>query len=179
MDFSRLSSLSLGEWICVAFLFVAIIEVLIFAMIDCFNGRPLPTKHRFSFGDMSVITDETRITVNELEVLYELFKKLSSSIIDDGSIHKEEFQLALFRIPYGENLFLDKVYASYQQKKNGVFEFDEFVHALNVFHPYAPIDDKIDFALRLYDLGQTGFIEREKVKQMVIAIMMESDLKVT
>ncbi|KAL6279097.1 hypothetical protein ACE6H2_015978 [Prunus campanulata] len=26
----------------------------------------------------------------------------------------EEFQLALFRTPYGENLFLDRVYASYQ-----------------------------------------------------------------
>ncbi|CAB4273275.1 unnamed protein product [Prunus armeniaca] len=74
----------------------------------------------------------------------------------------DEFQLALFRTPYGENLFLDK-----------------FVHALNVFHPYAPMDDKIDFAFRLYDLRQTGFIEREEVKQMVIAIMMESDWKLS
>ncbi|CAB4320744.1 unnamed protein product [Prunus armeniaca] len=76
---------------------------------------------------------------------------------------QEEFQLALFRTPYGENLFLDR-----------------FVHALNVFHPYASADDKIVvIAFRLYDLRQTGFIEREEVKQMVIAIMMESDLKLS
>lgn len=36
---------------------------------------------------------------------------LSCSIIDDGLIHKEELQLALFQTPYGENLFLDRVNA--------------------------------------------------------------------
>ncbi|PON96049.1 EF-hand domain pair [Trema orientale] len=112
MDFTRSSSLTLGERICAAFIpFVAIVEVLILAVTDCFNCCPLPKKPRYQyqFKDLARLADETRFSVNEVEALYELFKKLSSSIIDDGSIHKEELQLALFQTPYGENLFLDRV----------------------------------------------------------------------
>ncbi|KAH9326958.1 hypothetical protein KI387_007136, partial [Taxus chinensis] len=116
-------------------------------------------------------------SINEVEALYELFKKLSSS--DDGLIHKEEFQLALFRNTTKETLFADRVFDLFDIKRNGVIEFEDFVRSLSVFHPLAPQEDKIDFAFRLYDLKQTGYIEREEIKQMITAILSESDMEVT
>ncbi|KAB1219800.1 Calcineurin B-like protein 10 [Morella rubra] len=180
MNSSRSSSLTLGERICAAFIpFVAIIEVLMFAMAECFECRPRPKKRGYGFEDLARLANETMFTVNEIEALFELYKKLSCSIIDDGLIHKEELQYALFKTPCGESLFVDRVFDLFDAKKNGVIEFEEFVRALSVFHPYAPVDAKIDFAFRLYDLRQTGFIEHEEVKQMVIAILMESDMQLS
>ncbi|KAJ6868064.1 calcineurin B-like protein 4 isoform X1 [Populus alba x Populus x berolinensis] len=114
------------------------------------------------------------ITVSEVEALYELFKKLSSSVIDDGLIHKEELQLALFRNKNKRNLFADRIFDLFDVKRNGVIEFGEFVRSLGVFHPYAPVEDKIHYYMIYGKLVSLN--EKRRLKEMVMALLHESDL---
>ncbi|KAF5947113.1 hypothetical protein HYC85_017341 [Camellia sinensis] len=100
------------------------------------------TKWTPGYKEPTILAAETTFTVSEVEALYELFKKLSGSVIDDGHIHT--------------------IFDLFDMKRNGVIEFGEFVRSLGVFHPNAPVADKIAFAFRLYDLRNTGFIEREE-----------------
>ncbi|XP_058786782.1 calcineurin B-like protein 4 isoform X5 [Vicia villosa] len=107
------------------------------------------------YEDPTVLASETpceyppslTVTVSEVDALYELYLKLSNSIIQDGLIHKEEFQLALFRNENQKNLFADRIFDLFDVKRNGVIEFGEFVRSLGVFHPNAPLEDKIAYEM--------------------------------
>ncbi|GAU29265.1 hypothetical protein TSUD_204590, partial [Trifolium subterraneum] len=98
-------------------------------------------------------------SVNDVEALFELFKSISGSVVDDGLI--------------------SKIFDLFDVKRRGVIDFSDFVRALNVFHPNAPQEIKIDFSFKLYDLDNTGFIERDEVKQMINALLCESEIKLS
>ncbi|XP_062146601.1 calcineurin B-like protein 7 [Alnus glutinosa] len=133
-------------------------------------------KLRIKDKNPAVLASQTHFNVTEVETLYELFMKLSSSIVNDGVISKEEFQLGLFRNSKHQSLFADRIFQLFDSKHDGVIEFGEFVRSLSVFHPEAPQAEKVAFSFQLYDIWQTGFIEREEVKEMLLALLKESDM---
>lgn len=126
--------------------------------------------------DFSILASETPFTVREVEILKELYKKLSTVIVKNGLIQKEELHFALFRNRNKRNLFVDRMFDLFDVNQNGHIEFGEFIRSLAIFHPKTPKADKIKYAFKLYDLRHTGYIEREELKEMVLMILVESDL---
>ncbi|KOM44863.1 hypothetical protein LR48_Vigan06g016900 [Vigna angularis] len=123
--------------------------------MGCFHSkvREIPMEDPFA------LASETAFSVSDVEALYELFKNISRSVTDDGLI--------------------SKIFDLFDVKKKGVIDFGDFVRALNVFHPSAPMEVKIDFSFKLYDLDNTGFIERHEVKQMINALLCEAEIKLS
>ncbi|KAH8976022.1 hypothetical protein BDL97_01G191600 [Sphagnum fallax] len=134
------------------------LDYVIKLIMGCFHSEGVRTTPP-GYEDPTVLAEETAFSVSEVEALYELFQKISSSVIDDGLIHK--------------------VFQLFDVKQNGVIEFGEFVRSLSVFHPCAQNEDKMEFAFKLYDLHQTGYIEREEVKEMLHALLSESDMNLS
>ncbi|XP_037493810.1 calcineurin B-like protein 4 isoform X3 [Jatropha curcas] len=122
----------------------------------------LCTKQRIKHKDPTVLASPTYFTESQVEALYKLFKKLSSSLEDDEFISKEEFQLGLFRNSKKQSLFSDRIFQLFDSKQDGVIEFEEFIRSLSIFHPEAPQAEKVSFAFQLYDIRQTGFIEHQE-----------------
>ncbi|GER50589.1 calcineurin B-like protein [Striga asiatica] len=122
--------------------------------MGCFHST---SRKQFSrHEDPVLLASQTAFSVSEVEALFELFKSISSSVIDDGLINKEELQLALFKNRKKENLFANRV------ELTGLLTLD---------------DCDLEVSFKLYDLDGTGYIERHEVKQMLIALLCESEMK--
>ncbi|XP_024985886.1 calcineurin B-like protein 1 [Cynara cardunculus var. scolymus] len=134
-------------------------------------------KHLPRHEDPKILASQTAFSVSEVEALFQLYKSISCLVTDDGLINKEEFQLALFENRKKDDIFASRIFDLFDVKKKGVIDFGDFVRSLNVFHPNAPKEDKINFSFKLYDIHGTGFIERQEVKKMLIALLCETDLK--
>ncbi|XP_013610259.1 PREDICTED: calcineurin B-like protein 5 isoform X1 [Brassica oleracea var. oleracea] len=129
--------------------------------------------------NISLLASQTFFSDAEVEVLHELFTKLTSCVSSDNLITKEGFQFILTKDTKRRSLSTERMFGLFDMRNDEAIDFGEFVHSLNIFHPNSTQRDKALFAFRLYDTRQTGFIEPEEVKEMIIDVLEESELMLT
>ncbi|CAE6142387.1 unnamed protein product [Arabidopsis arenosa] len=138
------------------------------------SAPPLPSLH--ASVAIKSATFLLLVSEAEVEVLHELFIKLTSCLSNDNLLTKENFQFILIKNNNRRSLSADRIFGLFDMRNDGAIDFGEFVHTLNIFHPNSSQRDKAIFAFRLYDTRQTGFIEPEEVKEMIIDVLEESEL---
>lgn len=112
----------------------------------------------------------TNFTSKEVKRLYKRFKKLDRD--GSGSITADEFLM----IPeLAVNPLRQRVIAIFDTDKDETVNFKEFISALSVFSVKEEKRKKLDFAFRIYDLDDDGFISNYDLF-MVLKMMVGNNL---
>ena len=117
----------------------------------------------------------THFTEQEIVTLYEHFKAISSSELDDGVIDKNEFLRAV-GFHDRRSLFMEQMFEIFDGNSDGNISFMEFLQGLSVLSTKGTLAEKLDFSFRVYDFDKDGLISRDELERMLLASLAENEL---
>ncbi|KAK8797070.1 hypothetical protein WA158_004280 [Blastocystis sp. Blastoise] len=129
------------------------------------------TKVDMTHNELVELQKKTYLTPEEINFLYDRFKRISSSGKDDGIIDFEEFRQAL---GLREGYFYEQFFSLFDGNKDGYINFDEFVSAVAMMSSKAPQKDRMQLLFRFYDNNNDGFITRKELHKMVEAFLYQN-----
>lgn len=122
---------------------------------------------KLSQEDLSMLLRCTRFDKTELQRWYKEFARDCPSM----KLDQEEFK-KIYRqfFPKGDSdRFASFVFGVFDANKDNSIDFKEFITALSITSR-GTLDEKLDWAFRLYDINGDGFISRQEMLKIIDSI---------
>merc|ERR1712157_72073 len=123
--------------------------------------------NRLKAKDLAELAEKTKFSEEEISHWHEGFLKDCPT----GKLTKNEFAKIYNQFfPHGDpSAFAAFVFNVFDENGDGSIEFEEFLQALSITSR-GRLEDKLEWAFRLYDLDNNGTITRDEMLQIVKAI---------
>ncbi|XP_070932507.1 calcium and integrin-binding family member 4 isoform X6 [Macaca nemestrina] len=122
-------------------------------------------RYQMHWEDLEEYQALTFLTRNEILCIHDTFLKLCPP----GKYYKEA-TLTMDQV----NPFRDRICRVFSHK--GVFSFEDVLGMASVFSEQACPSLKIEYAFRIYDFNENGFIDEEDLQRIILRLLNSDDM---
>ncbi|XP_078329782.1 calcium and integrin-binding protein 1-like [Crassostrea virginica] len=133
----------------------------------------------FTKDELALYRKLTIFTKNEIRVVYRKFQSLGTEeepVTKDSQLSRE----TLYKLKeLNVNPFKDRIVTVFSSKKDETLSFEDFLDMMSVFNEKASKELKAEYAFRMYDFDDDGFIGSEDIKEIINRLTGKEKLQET
>jgi Ca2+-binding EF-hand superfamily protein len=126
------------------------------------------------------LLQDTTFTRNELEAIYENYKKVSASVVNDGKIDQHEFRqmLAAGGVPSWNAFLCDGLFKMCDVDGSGNISFEEFAHMLARLHDKKRSEKgkRNELLFSIYDVDKDGKISEKDLGSILSDCLQSNNI---
>ena len=132
------------------------------------------TDGKLKSKELETLRIDTEFTDNELKEWYQWYRGILLDM-PNGRMDVEEFKKIYNRMfPSGvDDKYAEHVFRSFDKNKDGQIDFREFVISLSITSR-GTLEQKLQWAFKVYDIDEDGYITRKEMLEIVKAIFKMS-----
>ena len=132
------------------------------------------TDGKLKTKDLETLRIDTEFTDNELKEWYQWYRGILLDM-PNGRMDVEEFKKIYNRMfPSGvDDRYAEHVFRSFDKNKDGQIDFREFVISISITSR-GTLEQKLQWAFKVYDIDEDGYITRKEMLEIVKAIFKMS-----
>lgn len=127
------------------------------------------------------LEQQTTFSRSELEAIYENYKRVSASVVNDGMIDAQEFKQMMVAggVPSWNTFLVDGLFRMFDVDNSGSISFEEFVNILSIYHNKnrKGSNEKHKLLFQIYDVDKDGRIGKGDLSKILADCLQCNNLQ--